>query len=84
MWPVLYSPTVVHGAANSNCDKRQLLCRDGREDGGAEGAPSAEEAYAAQVKAQVKRVKLEPQTPPPRRQTPLVTETSTLIGKHEK
>jgi drug/metabolite transporter (DMT)-like permease len=65
----------------ANRDKRQLLCRDGREDGDAEGGPSAEEAYAAQVKAQVKRVKLEPQTPPPRRQTPLVTETSTLIGK---
>ena len=65
----------------ANRDKRQLLCRDGREDGDAEGAPSAEEAYAAQVRAQVQRVKLEPQTPPPRRQTPPATETSTLIGK---
>ena len=53
----------------------------GGEDGDAEGAPSAEEAYAAQVRAQVQRVKLEPQTPPPRRQTPPATETSTLIGK---
>ena len=65
----------------ANRDKRQLLCRDGREDGDAEGAPSAEEAYAAQVRAQVQRVKLEPQTPPPRKQTPPATETSTLIGK---
>ena len=61
-------------------DKRQLLCRDGREDGDA-GAPSAEEAYAAQLEAQVRRVKLEPQPP---RVTPRPTEKSTLIGKQNK
>ena len=67
----------------SHRDMRQLLCRNSRAEQANVSAPNADEAYAAQVQAQVKRVVLTPQSP---RGTPVapVTETSTLIGKQDK